>query len=253
MLLGAVAIVLLIACANVANLFMVRAEGRHRDLAVRRAIGASRSQLVRLQMAEALIVAGLAGALAVVLAALTLPAFLRAAPPGILRLGDVGLDATSLGITLAAVLLTALACGAVPALRASAPDLRRLREGGRGSTGRRHWGRDGLVVGQTALALVLLIGSGLLVRSFKALRHVDPGYDTEDIFTFQFAPEQPRLTDGPTWAQFHLDFMDRLRALPGVTSVGLVENVPLNEGTQTGRFRTEGPAIRRVARCSPSP
>ncbi len=238
-LLGAVGIVLLIACANVANLFMVRAEGRHRDLAVRRAIGASRSQLVRLQMAEALIVAGLAGALAVLLAALTLPAFLRAAPRGILRLGDVGLDATSLGITLATVLLTALACGAIPALRASAPDLRRLREGGRGSTGRRHWGRDGLVVGQTALALVLLIGSGLLVRSFKALRHVDPGYDTKDIFTFQFAPEQPRLSDGPTWAQFHLDFMDRLRALPGVTSVGLVENVPLNEGTQTGRFHTE--------------
>jgi putative ABC transport system permease protein len=238
-LLGAVGIVLLIACANVANLFMVRAEGRHRDLAVRRAIGASRSQLVRLQMAEALIVAGLAGALAVLLAALTLPAFLRAAPRGILRLGDVGLDATSLGITLATVLLTALACGAIPALRASAPDLRRLREGGRGSTGRRHWGRDGLVVGQTALALVLLIGSGLLVRSFKALRHVDPGYDTKDIFTFQFAPEQPRLSDGPTWARFHLDFMDRLRALPGVTSVGLVENVPLNEGTQTGRFHTE--------------
>lgn len=238
-LLGAAGILLMIACANVANLFMVRAEGRHRDLAVRRAIGATRGQLVRLQMSEALIVAGLAGALAVLLAALTLPIFLRAAPPGIPRLGDVGLDAATLGLTLVAVLLTALVCGAVPALRASAPDLRRLREGGRGATGRRHWGRDALVVGQTALALVLLIGAGLLVRSFQALRHVDPGYDTRDVFTFQFAPEQERLSDGPTWSRFHLDFLARLAAVPGVQSVGLVENVPLNEGTRTRRFHTE--------------
>jgi predicted permease len=139
-------------------------------------------------------------------------------------------------VTLSAVLLSALACGTIPALRASEPDLQRLREGGRGATGKRHWGRDALVVGQTALALVLLIGSGLLVRSFQALRNVDPGYDTENVFTFQFAPEQERLSDGPTWAQFHVDFMSRLRNLPGVTVVGLVENVPLNEFTQTGRF-----------------
>jgi predicted permease len=238
-LLGAGAIVLLIAWANVANLFMVRAEGRHRDLAVRRAIGASRTQLVRLQMSESLIVAVLAGGLAVLLAVLTLPVFLRAAPPGIPRLDEVHLDITTLLATLGVVLLSALACGTIPALRASSPDLRRLREGGRGSTGRRHWGRDALVVGQTALALVLLIGSGLLVRSFQALRHVNPGYDTKDIFTFQFAPDQPTLTDGPSWARFHLDFLGRLAALPGVTSVGLVENIPLNEGTRPGRFRNE--------------
>ncbi len=235
-LLGAVTIVLVIACANVANLFMVRAEGRHRDLAVRRAIGATRSQLVRLQMAEALVVALLAGGLAVLLAVLTLPLFLHAAPPDIPRLDQVGINPATVLVTLSAVLLSALACGTIPALRASEPDLRRLREGGRGATGKRHWGRDALVVGQTALALVLLIGSGLLVRSFQALRHVDPGYDTKDVFTFQFAPEQERLHDGPTWAQFHVDFMNRLRNLPGVTLVGLVENVPLNEGTQTGRF-----------------
>jgi predicted permease len=97
-------------------------------------------------------------------------------------------------------------------------------------------------VAQTALALVLLIGSGLLLRSFWALRHVDPGYDVEDIFTFQFAPEGPHLPDGPAYARLHLAFMDRLRALPGVESVGLVENVPLNEGTAGGRFRVEGTA-----------
>ena len=123
---------------------------------------------------------------------------------------------------------------------ASAPDFTRLREGGRGSTRRRHWGRDALVVGQTALALVLLIGSGLLLRSFWALRDVDPGYDTRDVFTFQIAPEGKHLPDGPAYARLSLAFMDRLRALPGVESVGLVENVPLNEGTSSGRFRAEG-------------
>src|SRR4029450_6939014 len=88
---------------------------------------------------------------------------------------------------------------------------------------------------------------GLLVRSFVALKSVDPGYDTRDVLTFQFAPEQPALVDGPSWARFHLDFMERLRKLPGVTSVGLVENVPLDEGTFDDRFRSdempEGPDV----------
>jgi predicted permease len=239
-LLGATAVVLLIACANVANLFLVRAEGRQRDLAVRRALGAARGQLIRLQMAEAVIVAGLAGIAAILLAVLIFPAFLRVAPPGIPRLDRVHLDLATLLFALAAAIGSALACGTVPALRGSAPDLQRLRNGGRGSTGRRHWARNALVVGQTALALVLLIGSGLLVRSFWALRHVNPGYDTSNIFTFQIAPDRPSLKDGPSFAQFDLDFMDRLRALPGVQSVGLVDNVPLDEGTQPSRFRSDG-------------
>ncbi len=235
-LLGAVAIVLLIACANVANLFMVRAERRQRDLAVRRAIGAGRGQLIRSQMAEAFIVAGLAGTLAVGLAAAGLPAFLRAAPAGIPRIGEVRLSATTLLFTLAVTILTALACGLVPALRASAPDLTRLRDGGRGATRSRHWTRDGLVVGQTALALVLLIGSALLVRSFWTLRHVDPGYDTRDLFTFQLGLEDAGMRDGPGFAAFHARFLERLAALPGVTSVGIVENIPLNEGTRIAQF-----------------
>jgi putative ABC transport system permease protein len=239
LLLGAVSVVLLIACANVANLFMVRAEGRRRDLALRRAIGASRSQLVRLQMVEALLVALLAGGLAVILSALTLPLFLRAAPEGIPRLAQVGLDAPTLAAAFVLVILAALMCGAVPALHASSPDLSRLREGSRGSTGRRHLGRDVLVVGQIALSLVLLIGSALLVQSFQRLRSVDPGYDIADIYTFQFAPEQAHLTDGPSWGRLHLDFMDRLRTLPGVTGVGVVNNIPLDEGTGAGRFLTD--------------
>jgi predicted permease len=239
-LLGAVAVVLLIACANVANLFLVRAEGRKREMAVRQAIGAGRAQLARLQLAEALVVALLAGVLAIVLSVVTLPLFLRAAPDGIPRLASAGLDLTTIGAAFVLVLLVALACGIAPALRASKPDLARLKEGGRSGTGRRRWTRDVLVAGQTALALVLLIGSVLLVRSFQKLHGVDPGYQTADLYTFQFAPDQPqRLPDGPAWGRMHLDFMDRLRALPGVTSVGIINNLPLDEGTGGGRWLTE--------------
>ena len=237
-LLGAVSIVLLIACANVTNLFLVRAEGRRRDMAVRRAIGASRTQLARLQMAEAFLVALPAGVIAVVLSMVTLPLFLRAAPAGIPRLGQAGLDLATVATAFGLVVLAGLMCGALPALRASAPDLSRLRDAWR-STGRHHWGRNLLVVGQTALALVLLIGSALLVQSFQRLRGVDPGYDIKDIYTFQFAPEQPHLVDGPSWGRLHLMVMDRLRALPGVTDVGVVNNIPLDEGTGPMRFLTD--------------
>ena len=236
-LLGAVALVLLIACANVANLFMVRAEVRTRDLAIRRAIGASRAQLVRLQMAEAFVVALAAGVLAVVLSTVTLPLFIGAAPE-IPRLAGVRLDVPTLATAFALVVLTALACGAVPALRASSPSLTRLREGGRGNTGRKRQGRDLLVVVQTALALVLLIGSALLVQSFNKLRTVDPGYRTDDLYTFQFAPDRP-FRDGPSWGRLHLAAMDRLRALPGVTGVGVVNNIPLDEATNTVRVYTD--------------
>jgi putative ABC transport system permease protein len=241
-LFGAVGIVLLIACANVGNLFMVRAEGRHHDLAIRRAIGADRTELVRLQMAEAVVVAGLAGCLGVVLAWAALPLFLRSAPPGIPRLNEAGVSVTMLAFTLVMGVLSALLCGLFPAIRASVPDLRFLREGGRGSTGRRSWARDMLVAGQTALALVLITGSALLGRSFWKLSHVDPGYTTKDIFTFQIAPQRPSLNDGPSFARFHLDFMDRLRALPGVELVGVVDNIPLNEQTQGTRVYAEGRA-----------
>jgi putative ABC transport system permease protein len=237
-LLGGVAVVLLIACANVANLFLVRAESRRRDLTVRRAIGASRGQLARFQMAEAAAVALVSGVLAIALAAVTLPMFLRAAPDGIPRLSEVRLDTPIVAATFGLVLIVALACGAAPALRASSPDLSGLREGGRNATGGRAWGRDLLVITQTALALVLLIGSALLVESFRRLRHVNPGYDIKDLYTFQYAPDQPGLRDGPSLGRLHLSVMDRLRALPGVTTVGVVNNIPLDEGTNTVRVRT---------------
>jgi putative ABC transport system permease protein len=171
-------------------------------------------------------------------------------PAEVPRIGDAAIGFASVAFAVATTVLVALACGLAPALRASRPRVTWLREGGRGATRQRNWSRDGLVVAQTALALVLLIGSGLLVRSYANLNGVDRGYDIEDIFTFQFAPEQPALATGPSAAQFLLDFMDRVRALPGVQAVGVVENVPLDEGTATSRFRPEGGAPGAGSRLS---
>jgi predicted permease len=234
-LFGSVAVVLLIACANVGNLFLVRAEQRLRELAVRRAIGAGRLVLFRAQITEAAVVALLAGVVAMVLAWVSVPLYLRFVPPDVPRIGDVEVRWATLLFTGLASALAALLCGALPALRASEPSLDRLRDGSRGSTARRHWARDGLVVAQTALALVLLTGSALLFRSFQKMRQVDPGYDTRDIFTFQIAPEGEHLTDAASFARFHLAFMERLKNLPGVQSVGIVDNVPLNESLGDGR------------------
>jgi predicted permease len=178
--------------------------------------------------------------LAALIAWLGVPALLSAAPAGLPRITDVRVDATTLLFTAAAAVLCGLMCGVVPAMASSAPDMRRLKDGGRGATGRGHWRRDGLVILQTALGLVLLIGSALLVRSFRELRGVDPGYDVEDIYTFQLGVEEEQgLTDGPSFARFHTEFMDRIRTLPGVASVGIIENVPLNEGVGAARYRTE--------------
>ena len=240
-LFGAVALVLLIACANVTNLLLVRAESRRKDIAVRRAIGAGRSALVRSQMAESLILALGAGSVALPLARLGLPAIAAAAPDGVPGLGGAAVSVTTLAFTVVLCLFVSAACGLGPALRATRPSTGGLLDGSRGSTARRHWARDGLVVGQTALALVLLVGSGLLVRSFRALRSVDPGYSTEDILTFQFAPGSSSGLESPeAWARFHLEFLERMRLLPGVKSVGIVENVPLNEGVRETQYRRAG-------------
>jgi predicted permease len=191
-------------------------------------------------MAEALVVALISGVFAIALSAATLPIFIRASPQGIPRLREVSLDLPMLGAAFLLVIVVALVCGIAPALRASSTDLTALRDGGRGSTRGHNWGRDTLVVAQTALALVLLIGSALLVQSFKRLRNVDPGYDVRNLYTFQFAPQQPQLRDGPSLGQMHLTMMDRIRSLPGVTSVGVVNNIPLDEGTSGVRVLSEG-------------
>ena len=242
-LLGTMGIVLLIACANVANLLIVRAEAREQELSVRKALGAGRGRLVRSLLSEALILAVLGAALGVVFAWVGVPLVIRTAPESIPRIGDVGIDGAALLFTALVAIAAALVAGILPALKFSNPDVATaLRSSQRTGTSGSPVTRNALVIVQTAAALVLLVGSGLLLQSFRALRGVDPGYDTRNILTFQMAPdpEQHGLTDPPALARFHYDFMDRLAALPGVESVGLVNTLPLDEGAGDARVATAG-------------
>jgi putative ABC transport system permease protein len=247
-LLGAVGIVFLIACANVANLFAVRTESRRHALAVRRALGAGRGGLVRTQMAEALTLAAAGGLGGLGLAFAGVPLLVRAAPDAVASgwssapipgLASAGLDLGALAFSAAASIVAACAFGLAPAIRVSGAGLlATLRQGGRGSVGRGYT-RDALVVAQTALAVVLLMGSGLLMRSFWQLSRVDPGFDAQDVFTFQIAPDRPEVNDYQSSALFHYAFMERLAALPGVQSVGVVATLPLDEGAGDATVTTE--------------
>ena len=191
LLLGTVVVVLLVACGNVANLCLVRADGRQREMAVRVALGASRGNLTRKLLAEALVISALGSLIGVTLAAAALPALLSVAPPSIPRLEEIRLDGLVVAFALAASLLSALLFGVAPALRYTRPDmLAALRYGGRSATdgASRHRGRHFLVVAQTAAALVLLVGAGLLARSFARLTGAELGFKPHDVLTFRVAP-----------------------------------------------------------------
>jgi predicted permease len=246
-LLGTVGIVFLIACANVANLFTVRAENRRRDLVVRRALGAGRFDLLRSQMAEAFLLAAAGGITGALIAWAGVPALVRAAPDAVAGgfggapipgLATASLSLTALIFTAGISVLAACAFGALPALHFSGARLGSLQQVGRGVVGSRSFTRDALVVLQTASALVLLVGSALLMRSFWQLSDVDTGYDTKNIFTFQIAPNRPELKDRTSVSQFQYAFMDRLKALPGVESVGFITTLPLDEGAGTNNITT---------------
>jgi len=232
-LLGTVGVVLLVACANVANLLLVRAESRRVDVAVRRALGAERGRLVRAQIAEALVLAGVGAAGGLALAWVGLPLLVRAAPEGT---PAVAVGGGALLFTAAVATVAALVAGVLPAARFSDPDLGGdLRDTRRAGGGRGRFTRDALVGAQTAAAVVLLVASGLLFQSFRAMRSVDPGYETTGLFTFQFAPDNAArgLTDGPTIARFNYDVLERVAALPGVEAASFVATLPLDEGANT--------------------
>jgi len=240
-LLGTVGIVLLIACANVANLLAVRTEGRMRELAVRRALGADRIALIRSQMAEAVVLAAAGGAGGLLLAWLGLPLLVRAAPESVPRLSTVEVDSTALLFTAGVAILAAFVSGLLPAVRFSGNRMTgALGASAHVAAGRSRLTQDALVVLQTAAALVLLAGAGLLLQSSREINRVDPGYETDNIFTFQMAPEPSKhgVTDGATAAQFHYGFMDRLAAMPGVESTGIVNELPLDDGASRTRFST---------------
>ncbi len=230
-LLGMVGFVLLIACANVANLLLVRAEGRQRELALRRAIGAGRWQVLRPFLAESVVLAGIGGALGAGLAAVAVRAALGMASAELPRAAEVGVDLRVLAFTAAASLLAALLFGPVPALRYARSDLSaHLKDGGgRGGTaGRdRHRVRNALVVAQVALALVLLIGSGLMVRSMMALLAVDPGFQPESVLTARLSVPPGEIPEATAVADYYRTLESRLRSQPGVRGVGAISAVPL--------------------------
>ncbi|MEK6299565.1 MAG: ABC transporter permease [Acidobacteriota bacterium] len=242
-LLGAVAFVLLIACANVANLLLARAATRQREIAIRTALGAGRWRVVRQLLTEATVLAGLGGALGLLLALWGVDLLLALSPKDLLGLRDVGLDYRVLGFTFAVSVLTGVLFGLVPALEASRPNLNdSLKEGGRGAVtgGRSHRLRDLFVVAEIALALVLLIGSGLMIRSFARLQSVDPGFDAKNLLTVKLSLPRARYGEDPQCKAFFKQLTERVEALPGVRSVGTVSYLPITAGGAATGFVIEG-------------
>lgn len=242
LLLGSVGCILLIACANVANLFLVRAEGRQREVAVRTALGATRGDVVRLFLGESCALALVGGVLGLALAAAGARLLVSLQPPGIPRLGEIGVDLNVLVFTFLLALLAGLACGGFAALRYGSPRLAAaLKEGGRGGTaGReRHLARNALVVVQVALALVLLVGSGLTVQSFWRLRNVDPGFDPEGVLTLRLDLPEAKYPDAAATVSFVLRLLERVRAVPGVESAGTVSPLPLSGEDSTSGYSIE--------------
>ncbi|HEU4510682.1 MAG TPA: ABC transporter permease [Pyrinomonadaceae bacterium] len=224
-LLGAVALVLLIACANVANLLLVRASTRRREMSVRVALGASRSRIIRQLLTESLLLAIIGAALGILLAHWGTSVIANQLPGAIPRLGEAGVDLRVLGFTLGVSLLTGLLFGLAPALQASHLNLtEELKDGDRGSSGGRQRLRSLFVVTEVALTLTLLVGAGLLIQSFRRVLQVDPGFKAENLLTMQVSINNP---DGNQVATFLNQLQDNVRKLPGVRSVAISNGLPL--------------------------
>jgi putative ABC transport system permease protein len=221
-LLGAVAFVLLIACANVANLLLARAAARQKEIAIRTAMGARRWRIVRQLLTESVLLALVGGVLGVLLAVWGIDALLALAPENLPRIKDVAIDRYALLFTFAVTIITGVAFGLVPALQASKPNLNEtLKDTGRGTTGgrRRQMVRSVLVVVEVALALVLLVGGGLMLRSFARLMQVDPGFNPTHVLTVNVTLPGKKYPQEPQQAAFYKQLVDNLGTLPGVQAV----------------------------------
>ncbi|MGH9940804.1 MAG: ABC transporter permease [Pyrinomonadaceae bacterium] len=242
-LLGAVGCVLLIACANVANLLLARATGRGKEIAVRTALGASRARVVRQLLTESLLLSLVGGALGLLLAVWGVDLLLAASPPEVANLGGVSLDARVLLFTLGISTLTGILFGLAPALQASRLDLNEaLKEGGRGSTegGRRSRVRGLLVVSEVALSLVLLVGAGLLIKSFYKLLNTDPGYETGSVLSLTLPISGKKYPQPEDQARFFQQVMRRTSEVAGVEAVGVTSQLPLGGSEIIYDFNIEG-------------
>jgi putative ABC transport system permease protein len=242
MVAAAAGLVLLVACANVANLILVRADGRQRELAVREALGAGRARVMAHFLSESAILAGIAGALGLGVAWVAVRALVVAGPAEVPRLAEVRIDAVTVLFAMAVAALVAVVCSIIPALRIGRLHLSNaLREGGRSGTAGRaqHRLRGAMVAVQMALALVVLAGSGLLLRSFQRLNGVQPGFKAEHIATFWMSLPRARYATDTAIVQFYSRLTARVAELPGVADVGLTSRLPL-----VGRGMNQNPFYR---------
>ncbi len=240
---GAGALVLLIACANVANLLLARGTARAQELALRTAIGAGRARIARQLLTESLALAGLGAVLGVGVAAVTLRVLLRFAPASVPRLDQARLDPAMLGFALLAALATAVLFGLAPALRQSRADLHALlRQGGQATLGGRRRSRISrtLVATEVALSLVVLVGAGLLLRTVQKLRAADVGFTTEGVLTVRLSLPQSREETRPARAAFVNALLAQVAGLPGVTVAGAGHPLPLSGDAWEGAFLVEG-------------
>ncbi|MCY4122937.1 MAG: ABC transporter permease [Acidobacteria bacterium] len=261
-LLGAVGFLLLIACANVANLFLVRSEARHGEVVIRAALGESRGRLAGSVLFESLGLGVAGGLLALPLALLAVRLLVRFGPRELPRLDEISIDAAVLLFGLAVSVVAGLLFGLLPALRAAAVAAAgHMTAGARGATVRRQrqLGRRGLVVVQVALALTLLVGSGLAVRSFQRLAAVDPGFDPVDVLAFGLSLPERDYESPAARLNFHRQIVDRLRALPGAVDASAASTVPLSGEVSGSGHTIEGrpladgevPPVFMVKRVAP--
>jgi putative ABC transport system permease protein len=252
-LLGAVAFVLLIACVNVANLLLARGEGRRKELAIRTALGASRRRVVAQLLTESGVLALCGGFVGIALAWAGVRVLVRLAPSTIPRLADVHVDVSVLAFTLAISLATGLLFGLVPALRAARSDTSEtLKDGGKASSpGLARSARGGLVIAEVALAVAILTGAGMLVRSLRALQHTDIGFDPSSVLTMQVSLP-PRSYDDARSVQFFTDLLERVRAMPGVRSTAAMGWTPMVDEGGRWSIMVDGRVLKTIAEA-PSP
>jgi putative ABC transport system permease protein len=243
---AAVAFILLIACANLANLLLARATTRETEIAVRVALGASRSRLIRQLLTESILIALLGGGLGLLLAQQGTRLLVTLSSAGLPGAGEIGIDRTVLGFTLLLSLVTGLGFGLIPARHASRPGLNQsLKEGrGRTMTGARFSKvRNAVVVSEVALALMVLIGTGLLVRSFVGLLAVEPGFNPANVLTMTISLPESKYPEGQQKITFFQHLLQCVDTLPGVASAGLVSHLPLAGRSLNADFTVEGRSL----------